>query len=666
MTDSASRDNSFLKDQNKTKDQLITELVELRERMAEQDAQIAKCQQAEADHRHINDSLPVLVATAGLDGYYRDVNATFERTLSWSKEESLSRPFIEFIHPDDRAAAVETFKQLESGETVTSFVDRNVCKDGSYRWFRWVVIPVLDRGIVFGIGQDITERVQAEKSLQEAHDELEQQVEQRTAELKAANQQLKREVEERRQAEATLDAFFGASTAVLNILDEEMRYVKSDGLTPTYFGLDSQSIIGRSAREFVPEFMDSISPMIQQVIEFGKPIHNVEIRGPVPSRSGAFAYWCVSYFPVPLPKGKRGFGIIGTEITHRKRAEEKLQQSHDELRAIYDRMVDGLLITDIETLRFVRANSSICRMLGYTEPELLSLSVRDLHPPDVIPRIIETIRAAERLAEPPVAAFPVRRKDGSVFYAEVIGNFLIYDGRPCSIGIFRDITERKRAQEALERERRTLFHMLRASDHERQVISYDIHDGLAQQLASAIMQLQAYDALKKHDPGKAKTVYDAGVEMLRQAHAEARRLISGVRPPILDESGITAALAHLVYDHSTPTGPKVGFHGDMKVGRLAKVLENAIYRIAQEALANALQHSRSERVKVSLIQDNNDLRLEVQDWGVGFDPEAVDGNRFGLEGIKERTRLLGGECSVESEPEEGTCVRVVLPVLQQE
>ena len=69
---------------------------------------------------------------------------------------------------------------------------------------------------------------------------------------------------------------------------------------------------------------------------------------------------------------------------------------------------------------------------------------------------------------------------------------------------------------------------------------------------------------------------------------------------------------------------------------------------------------------MSFIQDKNDLRLEVQDWGVGFQPEAVDENRFGLEGIKERTRLLGGECFIESELGKGTCLRAVLPVLEEE
>ena len=88
--------------------------------------------------------------------------------------------------------------------------------------------------------------------------------------------------------------------------------------------------------------------------------------------------------------------------------------------------------------------------------------------------------------------------------------------------------------------------MLQASDHERQVISYEIHDGLAQYLASATMQFQAHDALRKNAPAKAKKAYETAVELVRQAHSEARRLISEVRPPVIDENGIVPTKEELV------------------------------------------------------------------------------------------------------------------------
>ena len=92
------------------------------------------------------------------------------------------------------------------------------------------------------------------------------------------------------------------------------------------------------------------------------------------------------------------------------------------------------------------------------------------------------------------------------------------------------------------KEHRTLRHLLQSSDHERQLIAYEIHDGLAQQLAGAIMQFQTFNHLKDKKPKMAAKAYEAGMTMLRQGHVEARRLIAGVRPPILDEAGSSPPL----------------------------------------------------------------------------------------------------------------------------
>ena len=109
------------------------------------------------------------------------------------------------------------------------------------------------------------------------------------------------------------------------------------------------------------------------------------------------------------------------------------------------------------------------------------------------------------------------------------------------VHVARDITAQKQAEAELRKDHRTLKHLLQSSDHERQLIAYEIHDGLAQQLAGAIMQFDTFSHQKEAKPQKAANAFRAAMTMLRQAHSEARRLISGVRPPILDESGIVAA-----------------------------------------------------------------------------------------------------------------------------
>ena len=219
------------------------------------------------------------------------------------------------------------------------------------------------------------------------------------------------------------------------------------------------------------------------------------------------------------------------------------------------------------------------------------------------------------------------------------------------------------ANENLNREWQSLKHLLQSSDHERQLIAYEIHDGLAQYLAGSMMQFEVFSHLKETSPKEAAKAFNAGIALLRQSHLDARRLISGVRPLTLDEEGVTAAISDLVNEHQRRGGPKIEFHKDVRFDRLEPILENAIYRIVQEGLANACSHSKSERIRVELVQQGDRMRLVVQDWGVGFDPEAVAQNRFGLAGMRERARLLGGTIKVESTPGEGTCITAELPLV---
>lgn len=352
------------------------------------------------------------------------------------------------------------------------------------------------------------------------------------------------------------------------------------------------------------------------------------------------------------------------DATKRQAEEEALRQSRDELRAIYEGMFDGVFIVDIQSRQLVRANAAICRMLGYSKEELPRLTVSSLHPPEFVPTLLERLQGWSEGRHQGHFQSPMMRKDGSQFVADVVTNPIRYGQRPCIAAFVHDITQEKEAQEALERERRTLGHLLQASDHDRQMVAYDIHDGLAQQLAGAIMQFQIYDHLKDTDRDGAGKAHEAGVALLRQGHSETRRLISGLRPPILDEAGVLAAVSHLVNDQQLRTVANLEIQTKVTFDRLATVLENAIYRIVQEGLTNACKHSRSPRIRIRLTQRGDWLDIEVRDWGVGFAPKEAQRNRFGLEGVRERARLLGGTCTIRSKSGKGTSVLVKVPLVE--
>ena len=99
--------------------------------------------------------------------------------------------------------------------------------------------------------------------------------------------------------------------------------------------------------------------------------------------------------------------------------------------------------------------------------------------------------------------------------------------------------------------------------------------------------------------------------------------------------------------------------------RLEPLLENTIFRIVQESLTNACKHSKSDRIRVEVVQQDEFIRIEVRDWGTGFDPDNIAASCFGLRGVQERARLLGGRATIESKAGEGTRIAVKLPVVEK-
>jgi PAS domain S-box-containing protein len=578
--------------------------------------------------------------------------------IGLSLDNVVGKTLLEYFRTDDgESPGIAAHRRALQGESV----------DYDSRWrghtYRCHVERLTDQsGAVLGciaFAHDVTERTQTELALQKAHDELEQRVAARTAELTAANEHLKRAEGElalfRRFAEASGQGFGMGS------LDGHIAYV-NPAMCRLVEEEKPEDMIGRGFAEYYPEeWMErrtkEVIPALEQYGYWDAEQDVISRHGKrIPTLHHVFLVRDESGTPV-----RRAFVV--TDITERKAAEEALRQNYEELRTIYNQATDGIIIVDAETVNPIRANSAYCRMVKYSEEEVRTISPAQVHPPEILPTVCQHFEAVKQGIVARLEALPLLRKDGSLFYADVVSSQIQYNKRSCWISFFRDITERKKAQDALEKEHRTLRHLLRSSDHERQLIAYEIHDGLAQQLAGAIMQFQTYAHLKATKPKEAANAYDAGMTMLHQGHFEVRRLISGVRPPILDESGIVAAVAHLVNEQRLQNGPKIEFQSDVDFDRLVPLLENAIYRIVQEGLANACKHSGSKRVRVEVMQYGDDLRITIRDWGTGFDPATVEDDRFGLEGIRERTRLLGGNTTVESAPGQGTCLTVELPLV---
>ncbi len=191
---------------------------------------------------------------------------------------------------------------------------------------------------------------------------------------------------------------------------------------------------------------------------------------------------------------------------------------------------------------------------------------------------------------------------------------------------------------------------------EYELLGTELHDGPCQYILSAQMLLEAF----RHNRKGAEDTRNLEMvsEFLDRAAEELRRLAHGLQPLRLRDQTLEACIDQLVADNEACGGPQVEFYHDGDFQRLPQSLTVALLRIAQEALSNARRHSKSPKVLIGLTRDEGTVSLQVQDWGVGFKPDRVRHDCFGLKGICHRVALLGGVATIDSRPGKGTCITV--------
>jgi two-component system NarL family sensor kinase len=221
---------------------------------------------------------------------------------------------------------------------------------------------------------------------------------------------------------------------------------------------------------------------------------------------------------------------------------------------------------------------------------------------------------------------------------------------------------------AVERSRLEATTVRALAAEERNRLAREIHDTLAQGLAALTMQLEVADALiAPHRDANARlhAAVNRALALARSTLDEARRSVLDLREAPLDGRTMRDALETLAADARRQSGHQPIVDVVVRDGAddgLPPAVQSGLYRIAQQALANAVRHARAETIVVRLTRDLDGVRLRIEDDGIGFDPAAVPSDRFGLVGMRERARLLGGTLVVESAPDAGTVIDVLVPV----
>jgi PAS domain S-box-containing protein len=349
-----------------------------------------------------------------------------------------------------------------------------------------------------------------------------------------------------------------------------------------------------------------------------------------------------------------------------QRANETLRESEERLRTVFEAAVDGIVELDQRDV-IVHANSAFCQMIDLPQAQVEGQPWTAL---------AASVQADDAFASLPATGQGTLQREGHAIYLESRTSDVPGDP-PRRLLLVRDVTAARVADQTI----RSLFKFLQDRDEDRtrimrrvnatvegehNRIARDLHDGPVQGVSAASLSLEAVLLmLKAGDVGE-------GIEVLSKVRAELseeadnlRRLMSGLRPPLLEERGLIPALRETLDRFGREHNVNTEFSGNATV-EIQQDLETLAYRVVQEALSNSSKHARATSVTVSVETTGGQLRVEIVDDGRGFDSskgrEFLQNGRVGLAGMKERVELANGTFMVHSTLGRGTTVVASLPL----
>jgi diguanylate cyclase (GGDEF)-like protein/PAS domain S-box-containing protein len=348
--------------------------------------------------------------------------------LGYTRDELLQTTWADLTHPDDLASNENQFECMKAGEIDGYTLEKRfVRKDGAPITVNLNVKCTRDAdgkaNHIVALIEDITERKRAEQAL--------------------------------RKSMATYRSLFD------NMLNGVAHYrmIFRNGVPVDYefiavnpafeqtTGL--KDVVGKKVSEVIPGYCENNKDSLQI---FGKVAQTGE-----PVRWEHYLAALDKWFSFSIYSPAQGeFVVVNEDITERKLAEKALRESEDRFRNIFTNAIDGILLADAVTRKFSMANPAIERMLGYSHEEILKLGVDDIHPAEILPSVVDEVNKKLAGEDTFTPNLPVKRKDGSVFFADVNAAPITIAGKAYLMGIFRDITERKQTEDAL-RQAATVF-----------------------------------------------------------------------------------------------------------------------------------------------------------------------------------------------------------------
>jgi len=593
--------------------------------------------------RLIIDTIPTIVWRKLPDGSADFLNQNFREYTGLSLQDGLGWGWMmNAFHPEDRL--IEEWRTALAAGKPFEKEARLRRSDGQYRWFLIRAMPLRDeQGNVanwHGISTDIEDLKKAEDRIR----------------------------------------------LIIDTLPTMVWALRPDGVVEfanqrwlDYTGLSLQEEIKEPTRVVHPEDLPRVIEKWLADMAAGGPSED-EMR--LRRADGQYRWFLVRTAPLRNEQGIviKWYGV-SVDIEDRKRAEEALRSSEMEQRHIAAQL-------ERERARLVEAQE--VAKLGSWEAELQSLNViwseqthrifetdpsrfhptrqkfREFIHPEDRAKVDAAFVASLDKRSPSTVEYRIVMPDGRLKILEERWQaFHDEEGKPIRVaGTCREITERVRAEEEL---RRLSGQLLRLQDEERRRIARDLHDSTGQNLvALATMLGQLRPSIPLADRKSRKLLSECQT-LADRCISEIRTLSYVLHPPVLDQAGLEDAIRDYVKGFTNRSGIQVELELSPRVGRMARDIELAVFRVVQESLANIQRHSGSQQAKIR-IDRNSDLRLEISDLGRGVSANVQkreEEPRFevgvGIPSMHERVKLIGGRFDFESSSH-GTTVRVTIPL----
>jgi PAS domain S-box-containing protein len=576
----------------------------------------------------IINSLPAIFYLYNKEGTFYRWNKNFEEITGYSAEEVAASSPLQYFSEKDRDLLQQRIGSVfAEGE---SHVEADLrTKDGTLIPYYFVGRQINYEGEIclVGCGIDISERVKSQKELQQNEEKFRTLIEQAS------------------------DGIF-----ISNIKGEYVD-VNSNGLKLS--GYTIAELKNMTIYDLVPPEDEETNPLRIDELFSGKVVIN-ERR--MKCKNGNIIN--VEISAKVLTDG-RFLGIV-RDITARKKAEEELRMSEEKYRLLFYQNPMPMWMISIPDRNFMDVNSAAIDFYGYTKEEFLSMNIMDIRPKEEIEPVKKVIAGLPSGINR-AGVWTHVRKDGSRIRVNIISHDILYEGKPAKLILANDVTEKVNAEEKLQESheafRQLATHLETIREAERTHLAREIHDELGQQLTGLKMDISWLNKKIKSEDEEVNQKIKETIQLIDSTVKSVRRIATELRPSILDDLGLVAAMEWQSEEFEKRFQIKCIFKSGISNEIIPPQLATGIFRIYQECLTNVLRHSEATEVRSVLeIRDRN-LRLNITDNGRGFVVEEIANKKtLGLLGMKERSSLMGGTYEISSDPGKGTSILIIVPL----